>query len=124
VTVVEIILIVLALLVALLGGGGYVAMSGRTRARDAKLLEQLQQADRELAQARSTDKGWDRATLEAAARAAAAERFPGAQVSALQLVRVIDKPGTDADEAVFRVETSDGEHSITLGRSGGVWGAA
>ncbi len=123
-TIVEIILIVLALLVLLLGGGGYVAMSGRTRARDAKLLEQLRQADRELAQAHASDKGWDRATLETAARAAVADRFPGAQVSALQLVRVIDQPGTDADEAVFRVETSDGEHSITLGRTGGVWGAA
>ncbi len=123
-TVVEIVLIVIALLVLLLGGGGYVAMAGRTRAREAKLLEQLQQADRELAQAHASDKGWERATLEAAATAAVAQRFPGAQVSALQLVRVIDKPGTDADEAVFRVETSDGEHSITLGRTGGVWGAS
>jgi hypothetical protein len=124
VTVVEIVLIVIVLLVVILGGGGYVAMAARTRARDAQLLAQLQQADRELAQAHASDKGWDRATLEAAARAAAADRFPGVQVAALQLVRVIDKPGTDADEAVFRVETSDGEHSITLGRSGGVWGAA
>jgi hypothetical protein len=43
----------------------------------------------------------------------------------MQLVQVIDRPGTDADQAVFRVETADGdEHRITLGRTGGVWGAA
>jgi type II secretory pathway pseudopilin PulG len=121
----EIILVVLALLVVVLGGGGYIAMARRTSARDHRLLEQLTRAERDLAQARASDKGWDRATLESAARAAAAERFgSAAAVTGLQLVRVIDKPGTDADEAVFRVETADGEHSITLGRRGGVWGTA
>lgn len=123
-TAFEIVLLVIAGLVLLLGGGGYVAMGGRTRARDAELLDQLRQVDRELAQARATDKGWERATLEAAARAVAQERFAVTEVTALHLVRVIDKPGTDADQAVFRVQTADGEHTITLGRSGGVWGAA
>jgi type II secretory pathway pseudopilin PulG len=118
-----IILIVFALLVALLVAGGYVAMSRRTSARDVTLREQLSRAERELAQAHAADKGWDPATLEAAARAAAAQRF-GSDVRALQLVQVIDKPGTDADQAVFRVETGDGERSLTLGRSSGIWGVA
>ena len=119
---VAIVLIVLLVLVVLLAAGGYAAMSRRTRDRDHELLEQLGRAERELAAAHAADKGWDPATLDAAARAAA-ERF-GSQVEALQLIQVIDKPGTDADQAVFRVQTADGEHSLTLGRTGGVWGAA
>jgi hypothetical protein len=40
-------------------------------------------------------------------------------------VQVIDQPGVDADEAVFRFEGADGkEHRITLGRAGGEWGPA
>jgi type II secretory pathway pseudopilin PulG len=121
-SVLLIILIVLAVLVLVLGVGGYVAMTRRTQAREGKLLEQLSEAERELAKAHAADKGWDPATVEAAARQAAQERF--GPVTALQLVQVIDKPGTDADQAVFRVQTADGDHAITLGRSGGVWGPA
>ncbi len=118
-----IILIVLLVLVVVLGIGGYVAMTRRTKAREGKLLEQLSEVERELAKAHAADKGWDPATVEAAAREAAQARF-GSGVTSLQLVQVIDKPGTDADQAVFRVQTADGEHAITLGRSGGVWGPA
>jgi hypothetical protein len=120
----EIILIVLALAILVLGTGGYIAMTRRTQARDHKLLEQLATAERELAQARATHKGWDRAILEAAARRAAEERFGAGTVQDLKLVQVIDKPGTDADQAVFHVATADGEHAITLGRTGGVWGSS
>jgi hypothetical protein len=122
VSALAVVLIVVALLVLALVAGGYVAVARRTGARDPKLIEQLRRAERELAQAHATDKGWDRSTLEEAARAAATQRF--GPVRALRLVQVIDKPGTDADQAVFRVETDDGEHSITLGRSGGAWGPA
>ncbi len=116
------VLLVVLVLFLLLAAGGYLAMSRRTRGRDHELLEQLGRAERELAAAHAADKGWDPATLDAAARAAAAERF--GPVRALQLVQVIDKPGTDADQAVFRVQTADGEHAMTLGRTGGIWGAA
>ena len=122
-SVVLIVFCVLVLLVALLVVGGFVAMSRRTQAREGELLEELQRAERELAQAHAADKGWDRATLEAAARRAAAERFGASDVGELQLVQVVDKPGTDADEAVFRVQTADGARTITLGRSGGAWAA-
>jgi type II secretory pathway pseudopilin PulG len=124
VNVLEIVLIVFALLVLGLGIGGFMAMSRRTASREDKLLEQLKQAERELAKAHAADKGWDPATLQSAARAAADQRFGASDVNGLQLVQVIDKPGTDADQAVFRVETAQGERSLTLGRTGGVWGPA
>ena len=117
-----IVLIVLVVLVLVLAIGGYVAMSRRTQAREGVLLEQLGQTERELAKAHAADKGWDPEVVEAAARAAAQERFGADGVRALQLVQVIDKPGTDADQAVFRVETAGGEQTLTLGRRQGVWG--
>ncbi len=124
-SVLSIILIVLVVLVLVLVTGGYVAMTRRTNARDDKLLEQLGEVERELAKAHAADKGWDPATVEAAARAAAEQRFAAEGVRSLQLVQVVDRPGTDADQVVFRVQTGDGgEHSITLGRSGGIWGPA
>jgi hypothetical protein len=122
VSTLDIILVVVVALIFLLAAGGWVAASRRARARDSELFEELHEAEQALARARATDKGWDRALLEDAARAAAAERFGAEPVNALHLVQVIDRPGTDADQAVFRVQTADGdEHRITLGRTGGVW---
>jgi hypothetical protein len=121
-----VILLVLLILVVVLAGGGYAATTRRIQARDAALQRELAQAEDALAQAHALDKGWDRATLEAAARAAAAERF-GSQgvVGQPQLVQVLDRPGVEADQAVFRVESPDGrEHRITLGRISGEWGPA
>jgi hypothetical protein len=120
-----IILVVFAVLVVVLAAGGWVAATRRARAREGELLEELHEAEQALAKAHALDKGWDRTVLESAARDAAAARFGAQPVNALQLVQVIDRPGTDADQAVFRVQTADGdEHRITLGRSGGEWGPA
>ena len=119
------ILIILLVVVVVLAGGGYMAMTRRTQTREAALQRELAHAEDALAQAHALDKGWDRATLEAAAVAAAADRFGPGAVGKPQLVQVIDHPGVDADEAVFRFEGADGkEHRITLGRAGGEWGAA
>jgi hypothetical protein len=121
-----VILLVVLVLVLVLAGGGYLAMTRRIRARDAALRRELAQAEDALAHAHALDKGWDRARLEAAARAAAAERF-GSQgvVGTPQLVQVLDRPGVEADQAIFRVEGPDGrEHRITLGRTSGEWGPA
>lgn len=119
------ILIIVLVLVVLLAGGGYMAMTRRTLAREAALQRELAHAEDALAQAHALDKGWDRAMLEAAAVAAAADRFGPGAVGKPQLVQVIDQPGVDADEAVFRFEGADGkEHRITLGRAGGEWGPA
>ncbi|MBW3607438.1 MAG: hypothetical protein KY463_03645 [Actinobacteria bacterium] len=120
-----VILLVVLALVLVLAAGGYIAMTRRIRGREAGLQRELAHAEDALAQAHALDKGWDRKTLEAAARAAAAERFGDGIVGEPQLVQVIDRPGVDADQAVFRVESSDGsEHRITLGRAGGEWGPA
>jgi len=124
VSTIGLIALVIGGLFLLLVIGGYFAAERRQRSRERELLAQLQAADRELAQAHASDKGWERSALEAAARQAVAERFgEDAEVQALQLVQVLDRPGVDADQAIFRVQTPDGEHRITLGRAGGVWGA-
>lgn len=120
-----IILAVLAVVIVLLVAGGYAAATRRARSSEGALQDDLEQAERELARAHASDKGWDPAVLAAAARDAAVLRFGDATVGDPQLVQVIDRPGTDADQAVFRVATADGaEHRLTLGRSDGVWGPA
>ena len=119
-----IVLLVLAAVVLLLAAGGYVAMGRRTGARDAGLRRELEDAERAFAQARAQDRGWDRDTLAEAAQQAALARFGDATVGPPLLIQVLDRPGTDADQAIFHVRTADGtEHRITLGRSGGEWGA-
>ena len=125
VSTIDIVIVVIVVLIGLLAAGGWVAATRRTRARERKLLDELRVAEQELARAHAMDKGWDRALLESAAREAVAERFGSEPVDAMQLVQVIDRPGTDADQAVFRVRTADGdEHRVTLGRTDGVWGPA
>jgi hypothetical protein len=121
VSVLAIILIVLGVLILALAAGGAIATARRTRADAAELQTKLQQADRELARARSEDKGWERSAMEAAARAALDERFGAVEITALHLIQVVDRPGTDADQAVFRAETAEGDHTVTLGRRDGAW---
>jgi hypothetical protein len=102
--------------VLLFAGGLYASGRRRDKLADS-LLARIEAADAALAEARAQDKGWERATIEAAARAAA----PG-DVQELHLVQVVDKPGTDADQAVFRVLSADGtESTLTLGRRDGAW---
>ena len=72
--------------------------------------------NRDLAAAHAEDRGWERTTLETAAREAyAAER--GSEPPDLELVQVIDRPGTDDDHAIFRC----GQERLTLGRRDGQW---
>jgi hypothetical protein len=116
-----IVLIVLFVLLLVLVLGGIAASARRAHAREASLRRQIAEANEALALARADDRGWDRDTLDAAARAAFAERHPGWSIDALLLVQVVDRPGTDADEAVFRVQSGERETSITLGRRQGEW---
>ena len=111
-----IVLIVLLVLVVALAVGGYVANGRRRRAERAALHAQAREADQQLAQAHAEDKGWERAGLEEAARSAYAERH-GGRPRELMLVQVVDRPGTDEDEAVF---DADGER-LVLGRRSGRW---
>jgi hypothetical protein len=76
----------------------------------------LEQVNRDLAAAAAQDRGWDRDTLETAARRIYAEQR-GADPPELVLVEVIDRPGTDQDQAVFRC----GDAHLTLGRRDGEW---
>ena len=70
---------------------------------EAGFRAQLEQANHDLAEAAAADRGWDRETLEGAARRIYAEQR-GAEPAELLLVEVLDRPGTDEDFAVFHVE--------------------
>jgi hypothetical protein len=124
-TVWEVVLVVIGalLLLALLGS---VSASRRNRAGAQRFTESLTAADRQLAVAHAADRGWERATLEAAARAGFGEHRPGVEVERLELLRVLDEPGTDQDLAVFRVVAAGGGGAshVTLGRRDGEWYAA
>ena len=101
--------------------GGYIAAGRRRDAREKQLLAQIQAADEALAQARADDRGWDLALLQTAAREAYATRFEGREPEALHLIQVIDRPGTEADEAVFRAIDGHREEDLILGREGDRW---
>ena len=118
-----IIIIILVLVVLLLIVGGLIAINRRWNREDRKLRVAIQEADTALALARAADNGWHRETLEAAARDAFAVRSPAA-VRELQLVKVVDKPGTEEDQALFRIITDAGSEDILLARQGGAWHAA
>jgi hypothetical protein len=111
-----IILVVLAVLIV----GGIVARS-RQLARSRPAFERaLSKVDRDLASAAASDRGWDRAHLEAAARRISAEQL-GTEPEELQLVEVIDLPGTEEDRAVFEVRAGGTRHRVVLGRRDGDW---
>jgi hypothetical protein len=123
VSALAIIIIVVGVLLVLLIVGGLIVTRRRFRAEDPQLRETLKEADRALALARAEDRGWDRDALEAAAREAFAARSP-IEPRELHLVQVIDRPGTEDDQCVFRVVTEAGSEEILLVRSGGAWAAA
>jgi len=118
VSTIGIVILAIVVVLALLFVGGYVAAARRTVALSDALKERIESADAALADARAEDRGWERATMEAAAREAVAPR----EVVALHLIQVVDRPGTDADEAVFRAEHADGDATtVILGRRDGAW---
>ena len=108
---------------SLLALGGALAAGQRRRRDVARFDADLQDADRALAAARASDRGWDRPALEEVARQAMARARPGVSVSELVLSQVVDRPGTDEDKAVFRAVHGEGETRVTLGRIGGRWTA-
>jgi hypothetical protein len=117
-------IIALAVIGGLLVGlaiGGAIANARRRRRRSGRFELALDEVNRALADAHSTDKGWERGALENSARHAFAEQRPGVEVLELVLVQVVDLPGTVGDKAVFRVLSEAGEARLTLGRSNGQW---
>jgi hypothetical protein len=120
VTTLEIVILVVVVLIAVLVVGGYVASGRRARADEAAGKAELEAANQALALARAQDRGWERSLLEEACRAAFAERSP-AEIRDLELVQVVDRPGTEEDQAVFRVVTDHGFEYLHLDRRGDAW---
>ena len=114
-----IILVVLAILIA---GGIYARNRQLARSRPA-FERALTHVDRDLAAAAASDRGWDRAVMEATARQIAADQL-GEEVDELVLVEVIDKPGTDSDQAIYDVRAGGRRGRVILGRRDGEWGPA
>jgi hypothetical protein len=120
-----VVLVVLGVLLLLALVGGAMA-SRRNRAGEAGLHERLTAIDRQLAAATAADRGWQRDALEAAARSELAARRPDAQIAQLELLQIVDEPGTDDDLAVFRIVTGPPPvqtSRLTLGRRDGAWHA-
>jgi hypothetical protein len=116
-----IVIIVVAVLIVVFLIGGVVAVGRRSRATEGRLLADVTSANEQLAQARAVDRGWDRETIDTAARAAHLAARPEATISGVHLVQVIDRPGTDDDEAVVHIHDDTGEHTLRLGRRGDEW---
>jgi hypothetical protein len=116
----EIVVIVVVVLVLALGIGGYIASGRRRRTEEGARKAELEAANEALALAHASDKGWERSILDEACRAAFAERS-AAEIRELQLVQVVDKPGTEEDQAVFRIVTDHGSEYLHLDRHGDAW---
>jgi len=111
-------LIILIVAIVVLAVGGVIARTQQLKRTRPAFDRSLTKADHDLAAAAAADRGWDRAKLEAAARAAYASEH-GGEPDALTLVEVLDRPGTDEDEAVFEA----GGRRVVLGRRGDEWSA-
>lgn len=118
-----ILILIVVVILAVLVAGGLVITARRARAGEPALQERLEEADRHLAAAQAADRGWERATMESAVRQAFAERSP-LEPHELLLLQVLDRPGTDDDEAVFRVITDAGAEDVRLVRRAGDWVAS
>jgi cell division protein FtsL len=116
-----IVLIVVGALILLLFIGGLIATARRSRAEAARFRELIDKANAALAEAHAQDKGWDRATLEAAARRVFEERHAGVPIEEMHLVQVVDRPGTESDLAVFHIHGAGRVETITLGRRDDAW---
>ena len=117
----EIVAIAVIAVLALLALGGFVAQRRRMAATEAQFRARVERANHDLAAAHAADNGWEPGRVEAAARRAFAERAPGEEIEQIALVQVVDKPGTEEDEAVFHVQTAHGSQTVTLGRRGEDW---
>ncbi len=119
----DVIVIAAVLLIVLLALGGMVANRRRREAGAAHFETSLEEVDRQLAAAHAADKGWEPAALSRAAREAFAQERVADEIREQALIAVIDRPGTDRDQAVFRFVTDAGTYELTLGRAGDRWTA-
>jgi hypothetical protein len=113
-------LIVILVVLLVLIVGGMIARALYQRRTEAQFRHQLERANHDLAEAAAADRGWDRGRLEAAARRIYAEER-GSEPTELLLVEVMDRPGTEADQAVFQCGAEGARHHLTLDRRGDDW---
>jgi type II secretory pathway pseudopilin PulG len=116
-----IVVIVIVAIVVALFAGGMVAVARRRRERGSAFRTEVERANGALAAARAEDRGWDPELLESAARAACARRG-ASTLRSLHLIQVVDRPGTEHDEARFRgIDDRGVAHDVLLRRSGEGW---
>ena len=100
--------------------GGAIARN-RQLARSRPAFERaLAQVDQDLAAAAASDRGWDRALLEASARRICAEQL-GAEPEELTLVEVIDRPAPTRTRPSSTSAPAARSHRVVLGRRDGDW---
>ena len=113
-------LIIVIVVLILLAAGGVLARSQQLKRSRPAFERNLAQVERDLVAAAAADRGWDRQHLEAAARRIGTEQL-GSEPEELTLIEVLDRPGTDQDEAVFDVRAGGQRHRLVLGRKDGDW---
>jgi hypothetical protein len=116
-------LIIVIVVLLLLIIGGYFARTQQLKRSRPAFERNLAQVERDLVAAAAADRGWDRELLESAARRIGTEQL-GSEPDELTLIEVLDRPGTDQDEAVFDVRAAGARHRLVLGRRDGEWVSA
>jgi hypothetical protein len=116
-------LIIVIVVLLVLSIGGYLARRAQLAKSRPAFERRLSQVERDLVAAAAADRGWDREHLEAAARRIGAQEL-GSEPEELTLIEVLDRPGTEQDEAVFDVRAGGSRHRLVLGRQDGEWIAA
>ena len=119
-TFATIVLIAIAVVV-LLVVTGLLASRRRDEGHAADYRRHLLEADEALERAKAVDKGWDRETLDAAAREAIERARPGWPYDELHLVLVDDRDGMADDRAHLVAVGSGGDTRVILARHDGVW---
>jgi hypothetical protein len=117
-----IVLIVIGVIVLIAVVLGFLGARRRDQ-RQAKGWEaRVRAADAALADAAANDRGWQRETMEQAARAAIAQMRPEMEPSDMLLVLVDDQPGVAEDRAHFIAVTDAGDEArVVLARDGDLW---
>ena len=110
-------LIIVIVVVLLLAVGGYFARKRQLERSRPAFERSLEQVNRDLAAAAAAARGGARGPREAAARRIYSAERDGAAPPDLTRIEVLDRPGTDEDQAVFRC----GTETLTLGRRDGEW---
>ena len=119
-----IVLIVLGAVILIAVVLGILGARARDRQQAGSWEETVRSADAALAQAAASDRGWERSTMEQAARSALESARPGWSYHDLHLVLVDDRPGIEEDRAHFVAVDQDGpEARIVLCREGDRWSA-